>query len=101
MQNDHIEAASRTNAWGVEGFGKLERLGVWLSEVQAKRLLGSLEGKRVADFGCGFQGGVMRYALDIVASATLVDVTLDAELKSRPNVVAIEGVLPDVLEQVP
>jgi 2-polyprenyl-3-methyl-5-hydroxy-6-metoxy-1,4-benzoquinol methylase len=101
MENGRIEAESRSNAWGIDGFGKLERFGVWLSELKTKRMLGPLEGKNVADFGCGYQGGVMRFALDVVASVTLVDVTLDPELKARPNVVAIEGILPDVLEQVP
>jgi SAM-dependent methyltransferase len=43
----------------------------------------------------------MRSMLGRVRSATLVDVTLAADLKSRPDVNAIEGALPDVLADLP
>jgi 2-polyprenyl-3-methyl-5-hydroxy-6-metoxy-1,4-benzoquinol methylase len=80
---------------------RLERLGTWLSVAQILRLVGPLSGKDVADFGCGQQGGVSRSQIERVKSLTLVDVSLDPELKNAPRVRAIEGVLPDVLQRVP
>lgn len=79
----------------------IERLGTWLSSERIRRALGSLRGQDVGDFGCGHRGGMIRAHLDEVRSATLVDVSLDEELKARPNVRAIEGVLPKILEQIP
>jgi SAM-dependent methyltransferase len=43
----------------------------------------------------------MRTVLDEVRSATLVDISLTDDLKSRPNVTAIEGKLPGVLQDLP
>ena len=93
---------SREAAFGQEGrITGVDRAGVWLSGHQIRRAVGSLEGKDVGDFGCGFQATYMRTVLDTVRSATLVDISLADDLKSRPNVTAIEGKLPGVLEDLP
>jgi SAM-dependent methyltransferase len=93
---------SREAAFGQEGrFTGVDRAGVWLSGHQIRRAVGSLEGKDVGDFGCGFQATYMRTVLDEVRSATLVDISLTDDLKSRPNVTAIEGKLPGVLQDLP
>jgi len=93
---------SREAAFGQEGrITGVDRAGVWLSGHQIRRAVGSLEGKDVGDFGCGFQATYMRTVLDEVRSATLVDISLTDDLKSRPNVTAIEGKLPGVLEDLP
>ena len=93
---------SREAAFGQEGrITGVDRAGVWLSGHQIRRAVGSLEGKDVGDFGCGFQATYMRTVLDEVRSATLVDISLADDLKSRPNVTAIEGKLPGVLEDLP
>jgi len=93
---------SREAAFGQEGrITGVDRAGVWLSGHQIRRAVGSLEGKDVGDFGCGFQATYMRTVLDEVRSATLVDISLADDLKSRPNVTAIEGKLPGVLQDLP
>jgi SAM-dependent methyltransferase len=93
---------SREAAFGQEGrITGVDRAGVWLSGHQIRRAVGSLEGKDVGDFGCGFQATYMRTVLDEVRSVTLVDISLTDDLKSRPNVTAIEGKLPGVLQDLP
>ena len=93
---------SREAAFGQEGrITGVDRAGVWLSGHQLRRTVGSLDDKDVGDFGCGFQATYMRTVLDQVRSATLVDISLADDLKSRPNVTAIEGKLPGVLEDLP
>ena len=92
----------RDTAFGQEGrITAVDQAGVWLSGHQIRRTVGSIDGKDVGDFGCGFQATYMRTVLDKVKSATLVDISLAEDLKSRPNVTAIEGTLPDTLEVLP
>ena len=78
----------------------VDRFGVWLSARQIRRYAGSLAGKRLGDFGCGYQAAFVRKVLPELQQAVLVDSALAADLKSLPNVTAIEGILPEVLEQV-
>ena len=93
---------ARDTAFGQEGrITAVDRAGVWLSGRQIRRTVGSLDGKDVADFGCGFEATYMRSVLAKVRRATLVDIALADDLKSRPNVTAIEGELPDVLQALP
>ena len=92
----------RDMAFGQDGrITAVDRAGVWLSGHQIRRTVGSIDGKDVGDFGCGFQATYMRTVLARVRSATLVDISLADDLKSRPNVTAIEGKLPDILEGLP
>lgn len=93
---------SREAAFGQEGrITGVDRAGIWLSGHQIRRTVGSLDGKDVGDFGCGFQATYMRTVLDRVRSATLVDIALADDLKSRPSITAIEGKLPGVLQDLP
>jgi SAM-dependent methyltransferase len=79
----------------------VDRFGVWLSARQIRRYAGSLTGKRIGDFGCGYHAAFVRTVLPQVEQAVLIDSALAADLKSSPKVTAIEGILPDVLQQVP
>ena len=79
----------------------VDRFGVWLSARQIRRHTHSLAGKRIGDFGCGYHAAFARTALTEVERAVLVDSALAPDLKSLPKVTAIEGTLPDALEQVP
>ena len=93
---------ARDTAFGQEGkITAVDRAGVWLSGRQIRRTVGSIDGKDVGDFGCGFQAAYMRTVLGKVRSATLIDISLADDLKSRPNVTAIEGQLPGVLAALP
>src|SRR5260370_10033722 len=81
---------ARDTAFGQEGHATaVDRAGVWLSGHQIRRTVGSIDGKDVGDFGCGFEATYMRSVLAKVRSATLVDISLAGHLKSRPGATAI------------
>jgi SAM-dependent methyltransferase len=79
----------------------IDRFGVWLSGRQIHRYVPTFEGKSLGDFGCGYQAAFTRTVLDKVCEAVVVDVSLADDLKSLPNVRALEGALPDVLAPLP
>ena len=79
----------------------VDRFGVWLSGRQIRRYVGSLAGKELGDFGCGYQAAFVRSVLPELKRAVLVDFALSPDLKGLPKVTAIEGILPTVLSQVP
>ena len=88
----------RDGAFGQRGgLTPVDRVGIWLSGHRIRRTVGSLTGKDVADFGCGFEATYVRSVLDKVSSATLIDLALADDLKAHPKVTAIEGTLPDAL----
>lgn len=97
-----LREGMRSRAYG-QGYEPtiVDRFGVWLSARQIRRFAGSLRGKRVGDFGCGYNAAFMRTVLPTLEQAVLVDSALAADLKAARNVTAIEGTLPDILEQVP
>jgi SAM-dependent methyltransferase len=76
----------------------VDRFGVWLSARQIRRYAGSLAGKCLGDFGCGYHATFVRTVLPQLKRAVLVDSALAVDLKGQANVVAIEGILPDALE---
>ena len=84
----------------------VDRFGVWLSARQVRRFVPTFAGKRVGDFGCGFQASFTRSVLGEAASVVLVDVALADDLKADAlkadgRVRAIEGRLPDALAVLP
>jgi 2-polyprenyl-3-methyl-5-hydroxy-6-metoxy-1,4-benzoquinol methylase len=94
--------SDRTEAYLQHGRGTVvDRFGVWLSARQLRRFVPSFAGKRVGDFGCGYQGSFARGVLGEAASVTLVDVALADDLKADARVRAIEGALPDALAALP
>lgn len=96
------DAMSRSTSFGQDAPpSPIDRLGVWLSKRQIRRVVGDIGGKDVADFGCGYEATFMRTVLGDVRSATLVDVALADDLKRHPKVRAIEGLLPEALEPLP
>jgi SAM-dependent methyltransferase len=79
----------------------VDRFGVWLSGRQIRRYVPSFAGKRVGDFGCGFDAAFSRTIAGDVAGLTLVDVALADDLKADARVRAIEGRLPEALAPLP
>ena len=79
----------------------VDRFGVFLSKRQIRRTVGDLRGRDVADFGCGYEATTMRRYLDVVGSATVVDLSLAPDLRAAPKVTAIEGELPGALAGLP
>ena len=79
----------------------IDRYGVWLSARQIRKHTGSMAGKRLGDFGCGYHAAFVRTVLPELEKAVLIDSALATDLKTSPKVTAIEGVLPDALGRVP
>lgn len=77
----------------------VDRFGVWLSARRVLNETGGLMGKRIADFGSGYQATFVRSVLDDVASAAVVDVSIADELKSMPKIRALEGSLPEAITE--
>ena len=78
----------------------VDRFGVWLSARQIRRHAGSLAGKTLGDFGCGFNATFVRAVLPELKQAILVDTALAPDLRNHQSVTAIEGVLPGALGQL-
>jgi SAM-dependent methyltransferase len=79
----------------------VDRFGVWLSARQIRKYSGSLKGKKLGDFGCGYHATFVRSVLPELERAVLIDSAIAKDLKEQSKVTAIEGMLPDVLKQVP
>jgi SAM-dependent methyltransferase len=88
-----------------EAYGEAKRLtavdhfGVWLSSRAVKRRV-VFDGKRVADFGCGYEATIARQVLPRVKQLTLVDIHLAEDLERHPKVRAIAGRLETVLPSI-
>lgn len=79
----------------------VDRFGVWLSARQIRRYVGSLAGKRIGDFGCGYNATFVRSVLAEIDRAVLVDSAIAQDLMGQSKITAIEGVLPSALASVP
>ena len=69
----------------------VDRFGVWLSSRQIRRWVRDFQGKRVGDFGCGFNAAFSRTLVEQARSLTLVDVALANDLKAHRKITAHEG----------
>jgi SAM-dependent methyltransferase len=78
----------------------VDRFGVWLSGRSIRRFVPSFAGKRVGDFGCGFQAAFARTIAGEASSLVLVDVALADDLKADGRIRAIEGHLPAALASI-
>lgn len=78
----------------------VDRFGVWLSSLAVRRHA-TLPGRRVADFGCGYDARLARQILPQVREMLLVDVELADDLGRHPNVQAIESPMEIVLPTIP
>lgn len=91
----------RRSSYGQEArLTPVDRVGVWLSERRIARIAGSLEGKRVADVGCGYHARFAMHIQPAVSAMTLLDVALDPDLAGVPDVRCILGALPDALGEL-
>jgi SAM-dependent methyltransferase len=92
-----VTEAARSGAYGQHRAPTpVDRFGVWLSGAAVRRNA-KLDGRRIADLGCGYNATFARSVLPQVGSALLVDLALAEDLKEHPKVNAVEGSLPDVL----
>ena len=93
--------AVRARSFGQDGgLSPVDRFGVWLSGRAIQRNVKSFAGLHAGDFGCGYDARFMRTVLGEVQEAVLVDVALAPDLRSDPRVTAIEGHLPEALDEL-
>lgn len=91
----------RRSSYGQEAdLTLVDRAGVWLSERRIRRIAEGLEGKRVADIGCGYHARFAARIQPVASEVTLLDVALDPHLGDLPNVRCIVGTLPDALDEL-
>jgi SAM-dependent methyltransferase len=90
----------RSEAYGeLKSLSLVDRFGVWLS-VRAAERHAAFAGKRVADFGCGYEATFARRIQPLVQHLLLVDVHLAEHLRQQHKVRAIEGQLETVLPSI-
>jgi len=93
--------AVRARSFGQDGgLSAVDRFGIWLSGRAIRRHVKAFAGLRVADFGCGYDARFIRTVLDEVREAVLVDVALAPDLVAADRVRAIEGRLPEAVDQL-
>jgi SAM-dependent methyltransferase len=91
----------RARSFGQDGrLSVVDRFGIWLSGRAIRRHVESFAGARVGDFGCGYEARFVRTVLGEVQEAVLVDVALAPDLVADARVRAIEGRLPDALDEL-
>lgn len=91
----------RTRAFGQDArLSPVDRFGTWLSGRAIHRHIKSFAGLDVGDFGCGYDARFIRTVVDDVNGAVLVDVALASDLGAHPRVTAVEGKLPDALDEL-
>ena len=91
----------RTEAFGEQhSLTAIDRFGVWLSWRQIRRHA-VFDGRRVADFGCGYQASLARLILPRAAHLALADVSLAPDLACHPKVTAMQGTIPECLAGLP
>ncbi len=98
---DTAEPSPRAESYGQHGSpSPVDRFGIWLSSLRMRRAVRDFSGKRVGDFGCGYEAQFARTLLDRVEGLVLIDVALAPDLKEMAKVTATEGELPEALEQL-
>ena len=73
----------------------VDRFGIWLSARRIRSYVKNASGKRIGDFGCGYQAQVGRLFLADAQHMTFVDLALAPDLKDHAKVTTVEGGLPD------
>jgi SAM-dependent methyltransferase len=102
VENKAGREGMRTRAFGQDYHPTVvDHFGVWLSARQIRKCTGSLSQKAIGDFGCGYNAAFVRNVLAELKRAVLIDSSLADDLKTNPKITAIEGILPDILTQLP
>jgi SAM-dependent methyltransferase len=88
---------TRSKAYGESGkLSLVDHLGVWMSSRAVRRHV-DFDGRRVGDFGCGYQANFSRSILPTIQHLVLVDVCLAEDLEHHPKVRAMKGRIESVL----
>lgn len=92
-----VDSPRRSSYGQGAGLTLVDRAGVWLSGRRIRRIAGNFEGMRVADVGCGYHARFAVHIRPVAAQVTVLDVALDSDLDSLPNLRCIIGALPEAL----
>jgi SAM-dependent methyltransferase len=91
----------RTHALGQLAPLKIvDRFGNWLSIRTLNRRIGNVDGRRVGDFGAGYNAVIARRFVERARATTVVDLALAPDLKEMERVHTIEGRLPAALSEI-
>jgi SAM-dependent methyltransferase len=102
VSSDLARAEGRSGALGQHHrLTRVDRFGMWLSSRSLRKAVGDASGKRLGDFGCGFEARTSRPMATSVSSRVLVDLAVSDELKADPKVIAFEGRLPQAMGEIP
>lgn len=95
------EPMIRSHSFGQnQAVSLVDRFGIWLSQRSIKRWIEPWDGKRIADLGCGFYARIGMSLLPRASSLTLVDVSLDPDLKDKSSILTFEGDLSVIVESM-
>jgi SAM-dependent methyltransferase len=78
----------------------LDKAGRYLSVRKIEKLIGPVDGKRVADIGCGFDAGLATRLFLTATSVTLVDLAIDPKFATSAGWSLLEGRLPEILGSI-
>jgi SAM-dependent methyltransferase len=91
----------RTRSFGQEAAPSLvDRAGRYLSTRRLARLLGTTQGKKCADIGCGYDAALARALFTDAGQMLLVDVAVDPRMATERTTI-LEGRLPEILLSEP
>ena len=98
MSTEPARPSRREGSFGEHSqLSPVDRLGTWWGRAALARRVGPLDGRRVADLGCGFDAALGRSIAADVAALTLVDLALNPDLEALPNTTLVRGRLPQAL----
>ena len=96
-----MDTMARTTSFGEDHrLTPVDRFGTWLSRRSLRRSLGSLDGKVLADIGCGFDASFGMSVVSSLAELVVVDLSLSPALQAHPRVRCISGGLPASLAAI-
>lgn len=78
----------------------IDRLGTWLSRRKVTKVIGGIDGKVLADVGCGFDARFGMSVLHRLRRLLLADVSIDQQLDRDERVELHVGLLPDSLDDI-
>jgi SAM-dependent methyltransferase len=79
----------------------VDKFGAWLGTRHLQRRVGSWQGKRVLDVGCGFDARATRVAREQSTSVTLIDFALAPALVADPAVITHVGSFQELGDELP
>ena len=91
----------RTHSYGEHSSSSLlDKLGFALNRRNFINKVGPVDGKVMGDFGCGHNARISSPYIDKLSELTLIDISINDDLKKTKNVIVIEGLLPEQMKKL-